>query len=76
MAICKTDLEIRLYNALRRIARDYETAERLLRHGEVGLSGEETLQYAYENIQSEAKHAIKGVRVARPAQPKERCGGC
>lgn len=71
MAICKTDLEIRLFAALRRIAKDYQSAERLMRTGEkqYGCSGTEALEYAYENIQHEASLAIKGVRLAPKPKP-------
>lgn len=65
-----TPLEFRLYEALRKIAREYETASRLLKNGEKrwGVSGEEVLEMAYENIQQEAHIAIKGVRVPKPKQ--------
>jgi len=70
MSKANTALEIRLYDALRRISRDYQTAERLLRSGErqYGISGSEALEYAYENIQAEAKAAIRGLRIKRPVQ--------
>ena len=57
----------RLYDALRRIARDYEKPDRLRRNGErdYGISGGEAVEMAYENIQGEAARAIKGLR--RPA---------
>jgi len=60
----KQSNEQRYYDALKRIAKHYDTAENLLRDGETGygLSGEETLQYAYENIQGEAACAIRGKR--------------
>lgn len=60
MAIAKTDLERRMFNALRRISRQYRSAENLLKHGDCGLEGAEALEMAYENIQAEAKAAIKG----------------
>ena len=65
-----TGLELRLYTVLRRIAREYQSAERLLRTGEKqwGVSGTEALEMAYENIQQEAQIAIKGVRVPKPKQ--------
>ncbi len=65
MPTIKTDLERKLFDALKRIARDYETSDRLLKHGDCGLSGEEALEYAYDNIQHEARCAIKGVRLPR-----------
>lgn len=67
MPVAKTDLEKKLLRALRRIANDYRTSESILKTGEAGLSGEETLEYAYDNIQAEAKAAIRGVRL--PATP-------
>lgn len=62
----KADLVVRLYDALKRISQ-YETSERLLRHGEkaYGIPGREALEYAYDNVLQEAKRAIKGLR--RPA---------
>ena len=65
MAIAKTDLERRMFNALRRIARDYRSAENLAKHGDCWLDGAEALEMAYENIQAEAMAAIKGVRLAK-----------
>lgn len=62
MTTVKTDLERKLYTALRRIARDYQPAERLLRHGDCGLEGPEALEAAYDNLQWEAATAIKGIR--------------
>ena len=68
MPIAKTDLERRMFNVLRRISRQYWTAESLLKHGDCGLEGAEALEMAYENIQAEAKAAIKGVRLAPPSR--------
>ena len=49
---------------LKRIAAGYETPERLRKSAEsVGLSPEEAIEYAYENIQREAMIAVRGVRV-------------
>jgi hypothetical protein len=66
MPTCKTDLEQRLYDALKRITK-YETAERLLKNGErtYGVPGVEVLEMAYENIMIEAKRGIAGVRTRR-----------
>lgn len=58
----------KFYDRLRRIARDYRTSQSLLRGGEFGLDGAEALEYAYDNIQSEAAAAIRGQR--RPEAPK------
>lgn len=63
-----TPLEIKLFDALKRIAA-YETPDRLHRHADkaYGIDGAEAIEYAYENVLSEAKHAVKGVRIRRPA---------
>lgn len=62
--------ERRYYDALKRIAHDYASPEKIRRTAErqYGLSPEEALEYAYENIQQEAITAIKGKR--RPAEEK------
>ena len=62
----KIEHQQRMYDTLRRIARKYQRSERLLAKGDFGLTGEETLEAAYDNIQSEAAAAIKGIR-----RPKE-----
>ena len=55
--------EQRYYDALKRIAQDYQTADQLRRHaGQYGLGFEEEIEMAYENMQHEAKNAIKGRR--------------
>jgi hypothetical protein len=60
----------RLYDALKRIAKDYRSADRILQKPDFGLDGEECLAMAYENIQATAAAAIKGVK--RPSSnPKE-----
>lgn len=66
MPVCKTELEVRLFEALRRISR-YEAPDRLRRSGEkqYGISGEECVEMAYENIQQEARRALKGVRLPK-----------
>jgi hypothetical protein len=64
-----TPLEIRLYDALKRIAA-YQSPDTLRRRSykEWGLDdASEAIEYAYENVLSEAKHAVKGVRIKRPA---------
>jgi hypothetical protein len=60
-------LERRLYAALRRIAKDYQTPDQIrsTSEREFGLASSEALEYAYENIQHEAAMAIKGLRVAK-----------
>ena len=63
-----TELEIRLYDALRRIAR-YMTPDQIRRDAEkggIGLLYEEYLEMSYENIQAEAKRATQGMRMKRP----------
>ena len=60
--------EQRYYDALRHIARDYQTTDQLRRRaGQYGLEHIEELEMSYENIQSEAAKAIRGRR-----RPKER----
>ena len=56
--------EQRYFDALTKIAKHYMPAEKLLRDGEklYGVSGKEALEMAYENIQDEARAAIKGRR--------------
>lgn len=55
--------EQRLFDALRRISQ-YDSPERLRRNADkdYGLSGEEALEMAYENVIAEAKRAIHGQR--------------
>ncbi len=62
-----TQLEIRLFDALKTIASGYQSAERIKRNAqrEYGIDGDEALEYAYENIQELAKRTIKGVRIKR-----------
>lgn len=64
----KPSNEQRYYDALRRIAKDYMTPAQIARDAAKSfgaLSTREYLEMAYENIQEEAKRAIKGKR--RPA---------
>jgi hypothetical protein len=59
--------EQRYYDALKRIARYYQTSEQIRRKaGQYGLDHLEELEMIYENVQQDAKNAIKGRR--RPAQ--------
>jgi hypothetical protein len=63
----KKDLVIvKLYDALKRITK-YQTPDQLRRNSgkEWGLDYEEALGYAYENIQQEAKNAIRGIRLPK-----------
>lgn len=54
----------RMLRTLRRIAREYQTPAQLHRGcgKDYGLEYAETLEMAYENIQQEARSAIKGVK--------------
>lgn len=63
-----TPLEIKLFDALKRIAA-YDPPERIRRNSQrdYGLDADEAIEYAYENVIGEAKHATKGVRIKRPA---------
>lgn len=63
-----SELELRLYTALKLIAKAYQTPKQIRRNSEkkYGLPYEEALEYAYENIQQEASNAIRGVRVPKP----------
>ena len=63
-----TPLEIRLYDALKRIAA-YQSPETLQRRAERdwGVDGAEAVEMAYENVLLEAKSATKGIRIRRPA---------
>ena len=60
--------EQRYFDALRRIAKAYDSPERIARtaSGKYGLEAYEALEMAYDNIQGEAKAAIHGRR--RPKQ--------
>ena len=51
---------------LKRIATGYRTPEQLRRcaEREYGLDADEAIEYAYKNIQQEAKIAVSGVREA------------
>ena len=72
MATIKTELEAKLYGALKRIA-SYQPVERLQRKSwdDWGLAdGDEAVAMAYENVLQEAKSAIKGVRQARKEQER------
>lgn len=63
-----TSNEQRYYDVLKRIASDYQSSAKLRRSaGQYGCSFEEEIEMAYENIQEEAKRAIKNRK--RPAGP-------
>lgn len=61
-----TPLEYRLYAALRRIAA-YDTPSRMRKSSQKdwGCDYEDCLEMAYENIQEEAKRAVKGLRIGK-----------
>lgn len=52
-----------MYRALRRIAERYDSPEGIRESSQdtYGLEYEEALEMAYDNIQAEAAHAIKGI---------------
>lgn len=59
----KLEQQQRLYDTLKRIARGYMTPTQIRRDSrQAGLDYDEYLEMSYENIQSEAAAAIKGVR--------------
>ena len=51
---------------LKKIATGYQTPDQLRRNAEreYGLDASEAIEYAYENIQQDAKRAVSGVREA------------
>ena len=55
-----------MYLALRRIAKGYVTVEQMPRNAlRLGLSQQEFMEFAYENIQQEAKNGLRGVRLPK-----------
>jgi hypothetical protein len=62
----KPSNEQRYYDVLKRIAKGYDSSRRILSTDRYGLEPTEALEYAYDNIKSEALAAIRGKR--RPAQ--------
>lgn len=57
---------IRMHHALKTIAKGYQTPEQLRKNcGKYGLTYQESLQMAYENLQETARQAIKGVRLPK-----------
>jgi hypothetical protein len=62
---------LRMYTTLKRIATGYQTPDQLRRNSEkeYGLSYHESLEMAYENLQAEAKAAVKGVRITSLVKP-------
>jgi hypothetical protein len=68
-----------MYDTLKKIARQYMTPAQIARdaqrtHG--ALDRLEYLEMAYENIQAEAKAAIKGLRRPAPESPADERDGC
>lgn len=67
-----TPKQIEQFNAMRatlkRIA-SYQTPDQLQRNAECdyGLDASEVIVHAYENMQEEAKNAVKGIRALRKA---------
>lgn len=57
----------RMRDALKAIATKYATPDRLRDQAmkEYGLDFEEVIEMAYQNIQAEAAHAVKGVRAMK-----------
>jgi regulator of RNase E activity RraB len=68
----KNELAVKMYNVLMKIAKWYQTPDQLRKNckKEYGLGFEESLEMAYENLQAEAKAAIKGVRIASLTKPE------
>jgi len=52
-----------MLRSLRLIAQGYQSSDQLRRNAEkeYGLSSSELIEYAYDNVQNEAKNSIKGV---------------
>lgn len=60
--------EQKYYDTLRKIAREYQTAEQLRRRaGQYGLGFVEEIELCYENLQDEARRAIRGKRRPKSA---------
>lgn len=62
----------RMRLTLVRISTNYQTPYQIHKRAErqYGLSGAEALEYSYENIQAEAKAAVRGVRPIAPAEER------
>lgn len=58
----------RMRRCLRRLASGYQRPSEIRRHSErdFGLGYTEALEMAYENMQQEAKNAVRGVRQLKP----------
>ncbi len=64
MSNLSTETQQRMYDALKRIAHEYDAPARLHKRSEedYGISGEEAIEMAYENVRADAARAIKGIR--------------
>lgn len=58
------------YDTLKRIAKGYMTSDKMRReaNGKYGVSFEELLEMAYDNLQAEAADAIRGKRRPKDEQ--------
>jgi S-ribosylhomocysteine lyase LuxS involved in autoinducer biosynthesis len=56
-----------MFNTLKKIVKEYQTADQIVRNSEkqCGLDPQEALEMSYENIQAEAKQAIKSVSISK-----------
>jgi hypothetical protein len=72
-----TPKQIRQWNQMRhtllRISKQYMNSQKLRKESEseYGLEFEESIEMAYDNIQSEAKAAVKGVKEILPTPKPE-----
>jgi hypothetical protein len=64
--------EQKLYDALKCIRDDFDSVERIKRTADkdFGVSPNEAVEMAYENLQFVAKRALKGMRRPVPNPPK------
>jgi len=62
----------RMRQALTNIYKYYQTPDQLRRNckKDYGLGYEESLEMAYENLQSDARCAVKGIMAIKPDKPK------
>jgi hypothetical protein len=53
--------------ALREIATGYQTPDQLRKNArkQYGLDGAEAIEFAYENIQEQARQTVKGIRAIK-----------
>ena len=71
-----TPKQIRQWNQMRhtllRISKQYMSSQKLRKEseGEYGLEFEESIEMAYDNIQGEAKSAVKGVKEIKILETK------